>query len=77
MKRLGATVAFRAQHAVEITNQENRLMDQMPNWLTAAVNAAGMTAYAEDIERMAVLKPKAKTSPTEENLLEEPQQPVH
>ena len=53
-------------------------MDQMPNWLTAAVNAAGMTCYAEDVERMAILKkPKAKTAPTEEAPLEPAQPPVH
>ena len=52
-------------------------MDQMPNWLTAAVDAAGMTAYAEDIERMAIRKPKAKTSPTEETAFDQQQPPVH
>ncbi len=25
-------------------------MEQLPQWLTAAVQAAGMTAYAEDLE---------------------------
>lgn len=25
-------------------------MEQIPQWLTAAVNAAGMTAYAEGLE---------------------------
>jgi hypothetical protein len=52
-------------------------MDQMPNWLTAAVDAAGMTAYAEGIERMAIMKPKAKTSPAEEPALDKLQPPVH
>ena len=37
-------------------------MEQLPQWLTAAVNAAGMTAYAEGLE------PKTlKTSPASED----------
>ena len=28
-------------------------MDQLPAWLTAAVVAAGMTAYADDLDRKA------------------------
>ena len=51
-------------------------MDQMPNWLTAAVNAAGMTAYADDIEAI-VKKPMASASRTSEITIEEPHPPVH
>jgi hypothetical protein len=28
---------------------EKEAMEQLPNWLTAAVAAAGMTAYADDL----------------------------
>ena len=30
--------------------ERNGKMEQLPQWLTAAVNAAGMTAYAEGLE---------------------------
>jgi len=35
-------------------------MDQIPVWLAAAVAAAGMTAYADEL----VARPEAPTSPT-------------
>ena len=30
--------------------ERNGKMEQLPQWLTAAVDAAGMTAYAEGLE---------------------------
>jgi hypothetical protein len=38
--------------AIETTHEgkEAGKMEQLPQWLTAAVNAAGMTAYAEGLE---------------------------
>jgi hypothetical protein len=44
---------------------------QLPSWLTAAVLAAGMTAYADDLDR------KASPTPNDAPALEEPTPPIH
>lgn len=48
-------------------------MEQLPNWLTAAVLAAGMTAYADDIHGLA----KASPTPDEPAALDESNVPLH
>ena len=42
-------------------------MEQLPNWLTAAVLAAGMTAYADDLDRKIDSPSPADTSAVDEN----------
>jgi hypothetical protein len=49
-------------------------MDQLPNWLTAAVLAAGMTAYADDLDRKFT---KAAPTPPAAPAPDEPTPPVH
>jgi hypothetical protein len=49
-------------------------MDQLPNWLTAAVLAAGMTAYADDLDRKYT---KAAPTPPAAPAPDEPTPPVH
>ena len=47
-------------------------MEQLPQWLTSAVEAAGMTAYAEGLE------PKTlKHAPDSKRILDEPILPLH
>jgi hypothetical protein len=46
-------------------------MEQLPTWLTAAVLAAGMTAYADDLDR------KASPTPEVAPALDEPTPPLH
>jgi hypothetical protein len=48
-------------------------MEQLPNWLTAAVMAAGMTAYADDLDRVH----KHSPSPDNASAVEEPTPPLH
>ena len=36
--------------ALNAMQGEGKMEQQLPQWLTAAVNAAGMTAYAEGLE---------------------------
>jgi hypothetical protein len=45
-------------------------MEQLPQWLTAAVLAAGMTAYADELDRKD--SPAPVSAPTEE-----PTPPLH
>ena len=41
--------------------ERNGKMEQLPQWLTAAVDAAGMTAYAEGLEPKTIkLTPKSR-----------------
>jgi hypothetical protein len=49
-------------------------MEQLPQWLTAAVDAAGMTAYAEGLEPK-TLKHTPKSRPALDNEL--PILPLH
>jgi len=51
-------------------------MDQVPNWLTAAVDAAGMTAFAEDLEAI-LKKPKTPFASSVEIVKDEPVPPLH
>jgi hypothetical protein len=46
-------------------------MEQLPNWLTAAVAAAGMTAYADD------LYPKASAEQALQDVNPEAIPPLH
>ena len=46
-------------------------MEQLPTWLTAAVLAAGMTAYADDLDR------KDSPTPAVAPALDEPTPPIH
>jgi hypothetical protein len=48
-------------------------MEQIPTWLTAVVLAAGMTAYADDLDRKVT---KALPAPPGAPL-EEPTSPIH
>jgi hypothetical protein len=48
-------------------------MEQIPTWLTAVVLAAGMTAYADDLDRKVT---KASPAPPDAPL-EEPTPPIH
>jgi hypothetical protein len=48
-------------------------MEQLPTWLAAAVFAAGMTAYADDIDHLA----KASPVPSDPAALDEPTLPLH
>jgi hypothetical protein len=48
-------------------------MEQLPTWLTAAVFAAGMTAYADDIDPLAKVSP----IPSDPAALDELNQPLH
>ena len=49
-------------------------MEQLPHWLTAAVMAAGMTAYADDLDR----KPRRDPpSPADTSALDENTPPLH
>jgi hypothetical protein len=38
-------------------------VDQLPPWLTAAVVAAGMTAYADDLDRKAAIPVSPSAEP--------------
>ena len=49
-------------------------VDQLPPWLTAAVVAAGMTAYADDLDRNA---PSAVSPSAEPINLDESAPPLH
>jgi hypothetical protein len=49
-------------------------MEQLPNWLTAAVMAAGMTAYADDLDRKIH---KGSPSPDNASAVEEPTPPLY
>jgi hypothetical protein len=49
-------------------------MEQIPNWLTDAVYAAGMTAYADDLDRKLH---KEVIAPVDAPALEEPTPPLH
>ncbi len=42
-------------------------MEQLPHWLTAAVMAAGMTAYADDLDRKIDSPSPPDTSTVDEN----------
>jgi hypothetical protein len=46
-------------------------MEQLPNWLTAAIAAAGMTAYADD------LYPKVSKDPLADSESPESIPPLH
>jgi hypothetical protein len=48
-------------------------MEQLPHWLTAAVMAAGMTAYADDLDRIH----KHSPSPADTSALDENTPPLH
>ena len=47
--------------------KRSRKMEQLPNWLTAAVMAAGMTAYADDLDRKIDSPSPADTAAVDEN----------
>ena len=47
---------------------------QLPSWLTDAIAAAGMTAYADDLDRKLN---KTRSSTPAEPTLDEPTPPVH
>jgi hypothetical protein len=49
-------------------------MDQLPPWLMAAIVAAGMTAYADDLDRKAT---SAVSPPAEPITLDETTPPLH
>jgi hypothetical protein len=51
-----------------------KAMEQVPHWLSAAVAAAGMTAYADDLYPKAS---KVAASTTDAAALEEPIAPLH
>lgn len=48
-------------------------MEQLPHWLTAAVLAAGMTAYADGLDGVH----KDSPSPPDTSALDEPTPPLH
>ena len=50
-------------------------MEQVPNWLTDTVTAAGMTCFAEGLDP--IYARKTAKAPVDEIQLDEAQPPVH